>query len=59
VVGDYVPAAVDTYGENSASADSKYCGAFCDSTNVLAVAESEKASERIVGIAQPQLVGRQ
>lgn len=61
VARDYTPAtAVCPYGENSASADNKYGGAFCDSTNLPAAAESGKASEnRIVGIAQPQPAGRQ
>ena len=60
-VRDCVPAVVVCpYGENSSSADSKYGAAFCDSTSILAVAESGKASEsRIVGIAQPQPAGRQ
>lgn len=40
---DYVPAdAACLYDENSASADSKYGGPFCDSTGIPAVAESEK-----------------
>lgn len=58
---DFVPAVVVCpYGENSSSADSKYGAAFCDSTSILAVAESGKASEsRIVGIAKPQPAGRQ
>ena len=61
VVRDYAPAAVVCpYDENSASADSKYDGAFCDSTDIPAVAEPGKASEnRIVGIVQPPPAGRQ
>lgn len=40
---DYAPAAVVyPYGENSASADNKYGGSFCDSTRIPAAAEPEK-----------------
>ncbi|KKA60580.1 hypothetical protein EC91649_3204 [Escherichia coli 9.1649] len=43
MVMDYVPAtAVCPYGENSVSADTKYGGAFCDSTDIPAAAELGK-----------------
>ncbi len=60
-VRDCVPAAVACpYGENPASADSKYGGAFCDSTDIPAAAEPGKASENhIVGIVQPPPAMRQ
>jgi len=46
--------------QKSASADSKYSKAFCDSAGIPAVAEPGKASENcIVGIAQPLPAGRQ
>ncbi|BEA65827.1 hypothetical protein LL12F53_39660 [Escherichia coli] len=53
---DYVPAdAACLYDENSASADSKYGGPFCDSTGIPAVAESETTLENhIVDTVQRQ-----
>lgn len=61
MVMDYVPAtAVCPYGENSASEDSQYGGVFCDSTDIPAAAEPDKASENhIVGIVQPPPAMRQ
>ena len=61
MVMDYLPeTAVCPYGENSASADSKYGGTFCDSTDIPAAAEPGKASENhIVGIVQPPPAMRQ
>ncbi len=48
MVRGYAPATVVyPYDENSASADSKYGGTFCDSTGIPAVAESGKASRGI------------
>jgi len=43
VARDYAPATVVClYGENSASADNKYDGSFCDSTGIPAAAEPGK-----------------
>ena len=43
--------AVCPYGENSASADNKYDGSFCDSTGIPTAAKPGKVLEnRIVGI---------
>ncbi len=57
VARDYAPAtAVCPYGKNSASAESKYSGAFCDFTGIPAAAEPGKVLEnRTVGIALPLL----
>lgn len=58
---DYGPAtAVCLYDENSASADNKYDGSFCDSTGILAAAKPGKVLEnRIVDIALPLPATRQ
>lgn len=45
---DCIPAVVVCpHGENSVSADSKYNGAFCDSTGIPAIAGPRKASENV------------
>lgn len=58
---DYAPATVVClYGENSASADNKYDGSFCDSTGIPAAAEPGKVLEnRTVGIVLPLPATRQ
>ncbi|CAR14583.1 hypothetical protein B9N08_25000 [Escherichia coli] len=61
VARDYAPAtAVCPYGENSASADSKFGGSICDSTNTPAAVKSGKVSEnRIEDNALPPPTRRQ
>ena len=60
VVRDCVPAGVVCpYGENSASADSKYDGSFCGPLQPAAAEPGRDSEIRIVGIALPLPAARQ